>query len=305
MSVTVIGGATVDISGFAAGKLISGDSNPGRIQMCCGGVGRNIAENLGRLGVETKLLTAVGRDVYGQMILENCEAAHVDAAGVVVRDDLATSVDLALHDGDGNMVLSIADMRAAESIEVDFLHEQARSIGESALIVLDTNLKRECIEYIVSRFADIDIFVDAVAVAKAARIEKLPGQLHTVKMNKLEAEALVGRELDTEPALEAGSQELLDSGMRQVFISMGAGGTCAADREGVHFFRAAPVTIVNDRGAGDAFMAGLVFAHLQGFSLEKTSRFAMATAGLTLRHEKTVSPEMSLTAIRNVLQDAG
>ena len=56
--VVVIGGAGIDINGFPSGKLIQKSSNPGRVKLSLGGVGRNIAENLARLGLNVKLLSA-------------------------------------------------------------------------------------------------------------------------------------------------------------------------------------------------------------------------------------------------------
>jgi pseudouridine kinase len=61
--VVVIGGANVDIGGTPYNELIPEDSNPGRITVTFGGVGRNIAHNLANLGVNTKLITAVGLNV--------------------------------------------------------------------------------------------------------------------------------------------------------------------------------------------------------------------------------------------------
>ncbi len=56
----VIGGANIDFVGIPDNKLIWHDKNPGKIKMSLGGVGRNIAENLAKLGVHTKLLALVG-----------------------------------------------------------------------------------------------------------------------------------------------------------------------------------------------------------------------------------------------------
>ena len=66
--VTVIGGVNVDIVGFPNSPLVAQDSNPGTIRVSFGGVGRNIAENIVKLGVPTKLLSAIGDDVFGQQV---------------------------------------------------------------------------------------------------------------------------------------------------------------------------------------------------------------------------------------------
>ena len=62
--VTVIGGSNMDIQGFPNNPLVMKDSNPGKVDISMGGVGRNIAENLSRLDVNTKLISAMGNDLY-------------------------------------------------------------------------------------------------------------------------------------------------------------------------------------------------------------------------------------------------
>ena len=56
----VIGAANMDIQGYPGTPLVQKDSNPGQVKISCGGVGRNIAENMARLGLDVKLLTLLG-----------------------------------------------------------------------------------------------------------------------------------------------------------------------------------------------------------------------------------------------------
>jgi pseudouridine kinase len=64
--VIILGGVNVDIQGFPNERLIPEDSNIGRVKISMGGVGRNIGENLIRLGVNTKLISVVGDDIYSK-----------------------------------------------------------------------------------------------------------------------------------------------------------------------------------------------------------------------------------------------
>ncbi|RKX80638.1 MAG: kinase, partial [Spirochaetes bacterium] len=70
--VALIGAANIDIQGFSSNLIIARDSNPGSIEFCAGGVSRNIAENLSRLGVSTELISAIGGDPNGELILSSC-----------------------------------------------------------------------------------------------------------------------------------------------------------------------------------------------------------------------------------------
>ena len=66
--IVVIGGVNMDIGGLAYEPLVAADSNPGKINMSLGGVGRNIAHNMCLMGVDVRLLTAYGDDVYGEKV---------------------------------------------------------------------------------------------------------------------------------------------------------------------------------------------------------------------------------------------
>ena len=81
----VIGGANMDICGCSHDNLRIGDSNPGKVRTSAGGVGRNIAENLARLGTDTRLLSAVGNDQYGHHLLEVSQRQPQGRKGVEPR----------------------------------------------------------------------------------------------------------------------------------------------------------------------------------------------------------------------------
>ncbi|MBQ5509231.1 MAG: hypothetical protein IIT96_05660, partial [Muribaculaceae bacterium] len=62
MRITVIGAANVDITATPLGRYIPCDSNPSRVEIAYGGVGRNIAHNLCLMGDEVRLFTVFGDD---------------------------------------------------------------------------------------------------------------------------------------------------------------------------------------------------------------------------------------------------
>ena len=76
--VTVVGGVNMDIGGRSYASLVDRDSNPGQVRMSLGGVGRNIAHNMALLGVDVKMLTALGDDLYAQKIGASCAELGID-----------------------------------------------------------------------------------------------------------------------------------------------------------------------------------------------------------------------------------
>ena len=106
--ISVIGGANIDIAGRPYQKLIRADSNPGEVTLSAGGVGRNIAENLARLGAHVKLFTAVGRDMYGDKIIDEARRAGIDVSHIKQTDLAGTGFYLAVLDAAGDMDVAVS-----------------------------------------------------------------------------------------------------------------------------------------------------------------------------------------------------
>ena len=66
--IIAVGGANVDRKYTVVGDVRQGTSNPATVTWSVGGVARNVAENLGRLGHEVRLLTVAGNDADWQLI---------------------------------------------------------------------------------------------------------------------------------------------------------------------------------------------------------------------------------------------
>ena len=87
----VVGGVNLDIGGRPFAPLVAADSNPGRVRMSLGGVGRNIAHNLALLGVDVRLLTAFGDDLNAQRIAASCGELGIDISQCLTVPGGATS----------------------------------------------------------------------------------------------------------------------------------------------------------------------------------------------------------------------
>ncbi len=287
--VTVIGGANTDILGFVEHPIVQRDSNPGHIRTSPGGVGRNIAENLARLGITTRLVTSLGEGPTGGEVAASCTEVGIDLL-TVSTPGFAAPRYLAIMDDAGDLALGINDMRALEAITPDAIAVHAAAIDESVVIVLDTNLPAETLEYIAERWGDRPVLLDTVSVAKAPRARGLLGKLHTLKTNELEAAALAGT---VSGAVDAAVDALLIAGAARIVVTGGIAGALIASGVSRVRFVPPPATVVNATGAGDAYMAGLVYAVLAEFDTTHTAAFASAVATVALGSERTVSEALA------------
>ena len=79
--ITVVGGINIDIEGSPFDKLKYQDSNPGKVHMAFGGVGRNITENAARLGGDVAMLSVIGDDQMGIAAVEELKDLGVEMPG--------------------------------------------------------------------------------------------------------------------------------------------------------------------------------------------------------------------------------
>lgn len=292
--VVVVGGANIDIAGRPASALVPRDSNIGTVRLSPGGVGRNIAHNLALLGTDVRLVTAFGEDAQADSLVEGCREAGIDLTHSFVVPGCATSTYLYVTDEHGEMEAAINDMAILEQLTPERL-ERCLPLMESAeVVVVDTNLPARTLAWIAEHVS-VPLFCDPISTAKAARIAPVMGRLHTLKPNLLEARSLA--ELGAKADASEAAQRLLSTGLQRAFVSLGAEGVfCATKDQAVHL-PLLPCHVVNTTGGGDAMMAGLVWAHLQGLGLQEAGRAGLAASAIAVESGETVSPQMSEAAL--------
>ena len=302
--VTVIGGANIDIHGRSSQALRSNDSNPGDVHISAGGVARNIAENLARLGADTRLISAVGDDHHGQVLMRLSRDAGINVQSVIEIPSAATSTYLSVLDDTGDMLVAINDMGIIDSLTIARLQPLQALLQQSALIVLDANIPAETLAWLTETFADTPIFADTVSTAKAPRLEPHLQHIHTLKTGTIEVEALMQQEARSKAQLVQVANRLHDAGVMRVFITRGEQGVFFSDN-GSHSMQKAQRRsndIRNAGGAGDAFLAGLAYTWLENWELNESVRFSLAAAGITLSHSGTSNPALSLGAVKRAME---
>ena len=277
--------------------MIAADSNMGTVKMSLGGVGRNIGENMVRLGIDTKLISVLGDDIYGSKILEDSAVIGLDMKDCLILNGESTSTYLAILDETHDMSVAISSMDVYERMTVDFIKGKKHVIDNSELCVLDTNIPVDVIEHLLNNHRNTDFFMDTVSTVKAERVKHLIGDIHTLKSNTIEAEAMTGIEINSEDGLKRNCEYLLNKGIKKVFITLGRNGVFYCDESEMNHIKASNVKPVNTTGAGDAFMAALVYSHLNNRNINESAVIATAASVVALSHENTINPNMSVESI--------
>lgn len=295
-AVTVVGGANMDISAQAGSALAAGDSIPGSIHYSPGGVGRNMAENLARLGVPVRLLTVLGQDAFGQALREATLAAGVAMDCALSIPGYRTATYLSMHGPDGEVAMAVNDMEILQALTPDLCAASPALAQGEDLLLADCNLPAPTLAYLLA--LGRPVAVDGVSVAKCVRVA---GQLHglfLLKLNHMEAHALTGLEVRSPEDAQRAAQALQAQGVQRVLISLGAQGVCWADVDATPQFRASrPVTVRSATGAGDALMAGVIAALQREEPLGEAVAYGMTCAEITLSSTFANSPDLNHAAV--------
>lgn len=311
--VLALGGANLDISASPDQRLCPGDSTPGQVRCSPGGVARNVAENLARLGHDSRLLSAVGDDPRGRELLDATQRAGVDVSGCWVLPGVATASYVSVHDPGGDMAVAVNDMQVLEHITPDRLEPHAESVRRAAVLVVDCNLPEAALAWLFANGGAAPVFVDAVSAFKCRRLLPWLRQVHTLKANRLEAQALSGLPVASKADVEAVARWLNGQGVQRVVLSLGEQGLYYRGNENDSGWQTAlPVAVVNATGAGDALMAGLVHSHLAHSHLAHSHlahaplaqavRFANGCAALTLTVVSANHSQLSSASVEQLLR---
>jgi pseudouridine kinase len=295
--VCVIGGANIDLQGFPEKKLKYKDSNPGTLKTSLGGVGRNIAEILAKLGVPTKLITAVGKDSYGTLILENGAGVGLNVENVLISESYATSKYLSILDSSGDMVVALNDMGIIKTIDKEYIEKNGHIIKNARLCIIDANIEESVIKYITETYNNCEFFLDTVSAAKTSKVKKIIGRFHTIKPNKLEAEMLSGMKIDSPNDCRGVAEYFHSLGVEKVYITCSTDGVYYSDSKECGFFAPQKIEVINSTGAGDAFVAGLAYSHYHSCDIKESVQNSMAAAIISLRHEETINPNTNINEL--------
>ncbi len=292
--VVVVGGANMDVVARSAGPMVTATSNIGSTHLTAGGVGRNIAENLARLGVPVRLVAAVGDDAFGDALLRTTADAGVDIRAVR-RDAARTGTYTALLDDTGELVAAVSDMAAADELVLDST-DLVRHLTGAAAVVLDGNLSTDAARAVAAAAtaAGVPLAVEPVSVPKARRLSVLLRERVdwlVVTPNQDELAALTGRAHDEQ---EQAIADLHAAGVRHVWLRRGpAGSTLATAGEQSVDLDSLAADVVDVTGAGDAMLAAFLAAWTRGSTPVEAARLAHVAARATIESPHTVRPDIA------------
>lgn len=290
MRLLVIGSAIVDFVARPTSVVAKGTSNEGQIQLGAGGAGRNVAENLKRLGCEVTLVTDLAEDFLGRFLLENLQNLGIETR--LARRE-RTGIYLALLNGDGSLDRGFCQT-GTEAVTAEEILAVLPDLSSFQGVVLDANLGEDCLSTLAARCQALKLpyALETVAHERCLRVQAaLPG-CTLIKPDRAEAQALSGLPCRTRSEAVACARILRQRGAEHVIVSLSEEGFHTEAPGFSAHTNPAPTRVVDVTGAGDALFATAFVGLLQGLPLPQVLEAARRAAALACASPHAVSPDL-------------
>lgn len=301
--ILVLGASIVDIFGFCGRSYAQRDSIPGHIKISFGGVCRNIAENLARVGVNTQFISTLGDDENGKSILEHSRKLGYNMENSLFLEGESTPTYLAILNHQGEMESAVVDMESLSKMDEEFVDGKHEVFENAEYTIVDSD-NPILLEYILKKYQGKSKFIlDPVSAKKAKKIRHLVKYFHTIKPNRFETEALCGFKIETNDDLRKAGRFFIEQGVKNVFISLDADGIYYITSEGEEGTLACcePIDVKNVTGAGDSFVAGIGYGYMNNLNIKDTLKYSVAMSIITITHEETINPKMSHELVKDLV----
>lgn len=297
--VICIGAMNIDRKLTIEDTVVARTSNPGTSVYSVGGVGRNICENLGRLGLDVSLISLAGNDADYDVIKKHSQS-YIHMQYVKQLADGRTGNYNAILDNQGEMQIAVSDMSIYDQMTVEWIEEYQAVLKAAEVIVVDLNIPKDVIAYVIQLAAmhAIPLFIIPVSGPKMKRLPKDLKGVTWIIVNRDESEAFFNQSKN-QLSIQALAKLWIQHGVKNVVITDGIHESYYLNESDTCFAKKPPICqhVKDVTGAGDSFAAGIIFGHLHNRTSEECLDLALTNAYHTIQSEMTVRTDLSETLI--------
>ena len=303
--ILVIGAAGVDMVGVLNEAPRVKGSNIASNRISFGGVARNVAENMARLGQPVSLLTVVGSDLLGEKLIEHTRACGVNTSACQCLPDCPTASYLAVYDSEGELVMALEDMRVMRGLSPAIIKQYESLFKESGLVFVDANLPPQSLKTVfqLAKKARVPVCADATSASLCANLIPFLSKIFLLTANGSEASVLSGGTLEVtdQNSAVAAARGFIVQGVEMAIITLAKSGVCYVTQEVNGHVPALRTQVIDPTGSGDALTATVLFGLVNDIPLDDAVRLGVTAASLVLRYPGTVLPELSLERLYDEL----
>ena len=251
-----------------------------------GGKGANQAVTAARLGAQVTMVSSVGRDVFGQRMLENYAAQGIDTRYVLVDETRASGVaDIWVDDGGQNVIIISPGANMALTPQHVGLASEVIQGAAAVVCQLEVPVAAVMEAFRIARAAGVRTILNTAPAAPIP--DELIALSDILSPNETETELLTGRPVDSLDDVAEAARSLLARGAQTVVVTLGKRGALLVQPDTVHHVPPTRVQAVDTTGAGDAFIGALAVFLGEGQSLTQAIEWANIVAGVSVTRRGT------------------
>ncbi|KAG1366956.1 putative sugar kinase YeiI [Cocos nucifera] len=257
----IIGGMVLDIHAKPSAHPVPGTTTPGKVQYVSGGVARNVAECMSKLGNKPFMISVVGHDMAGDLLLKYWKSAGLPTKGILKLEGIITPVVSNIFDSSGELAMAVASVEAVETfLTPGWIQQFWHIICSAPLLMVDANLNSRSLEVACQTAAGsgIPVWFEPVSVTKSRRIASVVNYITCASPNEnelvamanalspgkeysyIQHEALKGKRHSVESLFEMLKPAmclLLQKGIKLLVVTLGSDGLFLCCGEGLSFMK--------------------------------------------------------------------
>lgn len=257
-----------------------------------GGKGANQAYAIGKLGGEAVMIGAVGKDPYGERLIQNLNSVGVSTRGIEIIDNCSTGTAFITVNKNGeNSIIVIPG--ANNRITKEMIDKNIKLIYDCDIVIMQLEIPMEIVMY-VSKIAKQN--GKTVILDPAPALEDLPDELlrnvDIIKPNETELKTLTGINTDSVKNIVLASRVLIKKGVGVVIVTLGSRGSMLITNDMYKHFTVKEVKAIDSTAAGDSFTAAFALYRSKGKTCEEAIEFGnrVSTVVVTRKGAQTSVP---------------
>ena len=248
-----------------------------------GGKGGNQAVAVSKLGGDVTMFGCVGKDSYGDILIEELKKndVNIDCVKKVKKNTgIATIV---VDENADNTIIVVPG--ANFEISTDDIDKNIELIKEADIVLLQLEIPIDVVEYILKKSKEYN----KITILNPAPAEKLSVDIiknvDYLVPNETELELLSGMPADSEEEVLVASKKLMDMGVKNLIVTMGKNGSIFVGEDKVVKVGIHKVKAVDPTAAGDSFIGGVIRMLAEGKKIEEAMEFGARVGAITVTKE--------------------
>ncbi|SCH91001.1 ribokinase [Romboutsia sp. 1001713B170207_170306_H8] len=262
-----------------------------------GGKGANQAVAMARLGGKVNMIGKVGRDGFGDTLLNALKNDNVNTE-YINKEDIATGVAMITVDKNAENSIVVAP-GANFKVDTDYIDKSINGIKDSDIVVLQLETPIDTINYALKKSKELGKYTILNPAPAVKLDDEIIANVDLLTPNETELEILSGVEIKTEDDIKKASQIMIDKGVKELIVTLGSKGSLYINKESSMFKKAYKVNAIDTTAAGDSYTGALAVAFANGKNIEEAMDFASKVGALSVQKEGAQSSLPTLLDVQN------